>query len=112
MSLDTDALASVVAATLRAVPGVVQLYPPAGNVPVLAGALNAVRTITGSEPAEVAVTANADGIESVRAAIGIDRAVAAPVLVRQLCAAVRQVLADDAGASEMHITITIARLSS
>lgn len=114
-----DAFAMSIATMIRATPGVVQLYPPAGHVPLLSGAIAALQTVVGRTSDLVAVDVTDGRIAAVRASIGIDTTVTPTLVLQQLCASIRYLLADHysgaidplgGAAGQPLITLTIARV--
>jgi hypothetical protein len=115
-----DAFSMSIVTMIRATPGVVQLYPPAGHIPLLSGAIAALRNAAGGTPDLVAVDATDGRITAVRASIGIDTTVTPALVLQQLCTSIRHLLADhlsgttdplDDTADQPLITLTIARVS-
>lgn len=113
MTVTTDALAVSIEALLRGTSGVVRLYPPAGKVPLLAGAVAAVQAATGQPQPLVAVSEDTSGA-TIRASLGITADVVPVVLLRELTAAIRSRLegAEPAAAPGARIDLTVVHIAS
>lgn len=120
VDMGEDAFSMSIVTMIRATPGVVQLYPLAGHVPLLSGALAAFQTVVGGTSDLVAVEVTDSRITAVRASIGIDSTVTPALVLQQLCTSIRHLLADRLSgttgplndtADQPLITLTIARVS-